>query len=293
MSRAGFEGAAGVVFSLEGVLVDLRPVFQYSYSILAEDLRREQPSSLQVNDVIGMPFAEALVALQWGVPKESAAAVERRFGDIFLKVVEAMPVSTFAGSEMLLDELLRAKNQVVLNTFLPRELAMKAIAKSRLADLLEGRVPGENLIFPSPDYPSPLRGQQLVRCCGVMRKPTVSIPCQSTTSNLSAKTLVVSIDSNSRTVLDAKRDGIASIAVKGMAANGFLLRSADLIVDSLRSLRAKEIYHVVALTCPRRDVSSPHRSSNEQSRLRRGRRPRRPPRARCRYSTLMGNLATN
>ena len=175
MSRAKFEGAVGAVFSLEGVLVDLRPVLQYSYNILAEDLRREQPTALQVNDVAGMPFSEALVALQWGVPKESVSAVERRFGDILIKVIEAVPVSTFAGAESLLDELLRSNNQVVLNTYLPREVAMKAIAKSRLADLLEGRVPGENRVFPSSEYATSFRGQQLVRCCGVMRKPTVPL----------------------------------------------------------------------------------------------------------------------
>ena len=245
MSRAKFEGAVGAVFSLEGVLVDLRTVLQYSYNILAEDLRRDQPTALQVNDVTGMSFAESLVALQWGVPKESVPAVERRFGDILLKIVDAVPVSTFAGAEMLLDELLRSNNQVVLNTYLPREVAMKAIAKSRLADLLEGRVPGENLVFPSPEYASSLRGQQLVRCCGVMRKPTVSYSLVNFLSDSRAQTLVVSIDSNSRTVLDAKRDGISSVAVKGMAANGFLLRSADLVIDSLRSLKAKEIYHVI------------------------------------------------
>jgi hypothetical protein len=173
-ARVKYEGVTGVVLSLEGVLVDLTQVFKYAFAILAEDLRREVPSEAAVNDVIGCSFSEALLALQWGIPRESVDAVETRFGIIFNKIVEALPVSSTLGAETLLDELIRGGNTVVINTYLSRENAIKVISKSGLSNTLEGRVTAENLVFPSPEYKVTYRGQQLIRCCGVMKKPTVS-----------------------------------------------------------------------------------------------------------------------
>jgi hypothetical protein len=66
---------------------------------------------------------------------------------------------------------------------------------------------------------------------------------------------VVSVDSNSRTLLDAKRDGLSCVAVKGLAANAQSLRSADKVVDSLAALRAKDLYHVSL------NATVPHHSS--------------------------------
>jgi hypothetical protein len=74
------------------------------------------------------------------VPLESTAAVEKRFDSILTKVLEALPLTTYIGSEALIDELVRGGNQVVINTQLSRELAVKVIGKSKLSEVLEGRV---------------------------------------------------------------------------------------------------------------------------------------------------------
>lgn len=200
LSRTKFEGSIGTIFSLEGVLVDMKLAYSYALSILAEDLRRDVPSSAQAYDVIGLPFGEALTLLQWNVPRESVAAVEARFQTILLKLLEALPLTASEGALGLLDELIRGGNKLTINTQLSRDLAIKAISKSGISDSLEGRLGAEALVFPSPEFPGTYRGQQLLRCCAVMRKPP---------------TLVVSLDANSRSLLDAKRDGFSTVAVKG------------------------------------------------------------------------------
>jgi phosphoglycolate phosphatase-like HAD superfamily hydrolase len=173
-ARTKYEGALGVIFSLEGVLVDTREVFKVALSILAEDLRQAPPTETQVFDVIGMPFDECLSALQWAVPKESVDAVQGRFSIILAKIMDALPMRSFEGASSLIDSLLRGGDQLVINTYLPRELAIKAISKAGLSDTLEGRMGAERLVFPSKDYIVTRRGQQLLRCCGVMQKPPVT-----------------------------------------------------------------------------------------------------------------------
>lgn len=174
-ARKKYEGVVGVIFSLESVLVNLVPVMLYSFSILAEDLRKETPKEAQVRDILGMPFRDQLLALQWSVPKESEALVYTRFLQIFMRIADALPITPMPGAETLLDDLLRAGNEVTINSYLSREASIKAISKSGLSNVLEGRLGPDRLIFPSPDFPntSQHRGQQLIRCCGVMRKPPV------------------------------------------------------------------------------------------------------------------------
>lgn len=165
----------GVILSLEGVLADLRDAFKYAYAVLAEDLREPVPADAQILDVVGIPFNEALTALQWAVPRESAEAVEARFCVVLTKIMDALPVRSFGGANELLGSLIQAGNEVSINTYLPRDLAIKALSRSGLSDTLEGRVGGERLVFPSAEFAVTKRGQQLLRCCVVMGKPPVFI----------------------------------------------------------------------------------------------------------------------
>lgn len=155
--------------------MDLREVYKYAYSILAEDLREAPPTEAQIFDVIGIPFNEAITVLQWAVPKESVTAVEKLFCVILTKIMDALPLSSFDGANFLLGSLLQAGNQVAINTYLTRDLAIKALSKSGLSETLEGHLGADRLVFPSTEFAVTKRGQQMLRCCGVMAKPPVKI----------------------------------------------------------------------------------------------------------------------
>jgi hypothetical protein len=57
--------------------------------------------------------------------------------------------------------------------------------------------------------------------------------------------LSASVDSNYRNILDAKRDGLSAVAIRGMSPNNYQLRSADQIFDKLTALRPKDLYNLV------------------------------------------------
>jgi beta-phosphoglucomutase-like phosphatase (HAD superfamily) len=202
-----------VILQLETVMVDLSQAVGYSFAILAGDLKQETPTPTQICDSLGGTFKDYVVPLGLDVPDASIPAVERRWHTILSAVLEKLPIVTRPGVGVLITGLLAERNDLVVVSSLPVDIARKVLGKSGLAALFEGRVPGDHLICrdapanaqetlwsSSAEYGERYRSKLAVRCCGVLRRPPL---------------LCVHVDGNHRHVLSAKRSGFSTVALTG------------------------------------------------------------------------------
>jgi beta-phosphoglucomutase-like phosphatase (HAD superfamily) len=210
---SSLRGHVGVVLQLETVMVDLAQAVGYSFSILAGDLKQDTPTPTQIRDSLGGTFKDYAVSLGLNIPDASLPAVEHRWHAILSAVLEKLPAIAKAGVGALISELLAERNDLVVVSSLPIDLAKKVLGKSGLAALFEGRVPGNHLICHDPpaspqeailqsstEYGERYRSKLAVRCCGVLKRPPLQC---------------VHVDGNHRHLLSAKRSGFNTVALTG------------------------------------------------------------------------------
>jgi phosphoglycolate phosphatase-like HAD superfamily hydrolase len=210
---SSLRGHVGVVLQLETVVVDLAQAVGYSFAILAGDLKQDTPTPTQIRDSLGGAFKDYAVSLGLNIPEASLPAVEHRWHTILSAVLEKLPVIARPGVGTLISELLTERNDLVVVSSLPIDIAKKVLGKSGLAALFEGRVPGDHLICRDApatpqeallqsgvDYGERYRSKLAVRCCGVLKRPPL---------------LCVHMDGNHRHLLSAKRSGFNAVALTG------------------------------------------------------------------------------
>eukprot|EP00601_Ochromonadales_sp_CCMP2298_P033075 CAMPEP_0173369922 /NCGR_PEP_ID=MMETSP1144-20121109/26372_1 /TAXON_ID=483371 /ORGANISM="non described non described, Strain CCMP2298" /LENGTH=335 /DNA_ID=CAMNT_0014321361 /DNA_START=400 /DNA_END=1407 /DNA_ORIENTATION=+ len=232
-------GHAGVVVSLDTVLVDLTTVFGYSLAILAGDLDQETPTPTQVRDLVGGTFRDFVMSLGWDVPDSQLGKYEARLWTILDTVLKHFPLEASPGAMDLISQLISEGNEITVFTSLPRDLAIKLIVKTQLSALFEGRVPPERLLcsevlkdteetgFNRDKYGERYIRRRFLKCCWLMQKNPL---------------LVVLLDGNRRHILEGKRTGLCCLALSGFSANAQFLRAADRVVSSLESMQPKDIY---------------------------------------------------
>lgn len=199
-------GFAGVVYSLDTALADLKQLFGYSYALLAGEIDQPTPHPRKVYDTMGSSFKTTVTAFGWNLDLQNLDNYESRYFGIMDKLIEKLPIQAVPGAATSVSNLLLERNQLSVVTSLPRPLAIKVMRKTQLGMLFEGRVPPDNLVC-RPDLTSAAAsvesysGQQIIQCCGYMRCPTV---------------LSVYVDGNARNMLRAKRDGLGVIGLQGI-----------------------------------------------------------------------------
>lgn len=201
ISSSGF---AGVIYSLDTSLTDLKQLFGYSYALLAGDIDQPTPHPKKVYDTMGSSFKTSVTAFGWNLDLKNLDQYEERYFGIMEKLIDKLPLQAAQGATASVNSILQERNSISVVTSLPRSLAILVMRKTRLGQLFEGRVPPDNLVC-RPDLGTPVTvegysGQQLIQCCGYMRSPTV---------------LTVYVDGNSRSMLRAKRDGLGVIGLQG------------------------------------------------------------------------------
>eukprot|EP01038_Epipyxis_sp_PR26KG_P005849 gene5849-8070_t len=261
------KGFIGFIIGLES-LVDISTVVGYATAILAADFNQPTPSPLLIRDLVGGTFKDLILGLGWdnfpGVAISGdyrlLSKYEHRFYDIMEKIIMKLPnLVPSSGAPQLLKQIIIDRNEVTVSSYLPRDLAVKILVKSRYSSIFEtAGINPDNLVrdtllpYQLPGSSSSLsvgdnqrqdsrqvasyqtghryEGQQLVQCSAIMSKP-----CD----------LSLYIGVNRKIVNAAKRNGMSAIAIKGYAHNSQMLRSADLIVDSFDILPINECYKIV------------------------------------------------
>jgi len=234
-------GFVGVVFSLEGCLLDLETVYGYTYASFAADVGQSVPVPSQVRDIIGCAsLYEACVSLRWPLSKEIVAKCEDRFFELFEKYLLALPPPAIQpGAVAAIEQVLLEDNRLTVNTALPRSLATTALGRSGLSSLLQARVDPNCLVHPDQDKNANkarvgmglggLEGQQLVRCCALMKRTPM---------------LSVLVDSNRRNLLQGKRMGMNVFALQGYSSAVYL-RASDKVLSDASQFSMKDAYKVV------------------------------------------------
>ena len=194
------QGQVGFIFSLENSMVDMEKVYGYTLATLSRDLRLDVPTGQQVREVIGLSMEGMAKALGWTLVLQTPqvrAQFEKAFMEVFESFLVDLPIQARPGAKDLLIDVMFEKNTVVVSTGLPRQLALKALGKTQLSEVFEGRLPPEHLVTPR-EADGRVRGQQLLRCCLQLGHP---LP------------LVLALEQNTHLMLDAKRAGLTVIAV--------------------------------------------------------------------------------
>ena len=206
--KVSSSGFAGVIISLDTALVDIKSICGYSYSLLAGELSQPTPNPKKVYDSLGSTFKTCITSFGWDIDINNNLDVyEKRYYEIFEKLLNMMPIEAHFGAVQLINELIRNNDEITVISSFPRSLAINILKKANLSPLFEGRVPAEHLVC-RDDGTSAIKqqigegysGQRIVECCGLMRSPTM---------------LAIYIDANRRNVLAAKRDGLGVIALQG------------------------------------------------------------------------------
>ena len=203
-------GFVGIIFSLEGVLVDFSEIYIDAFSTLAKELGYPVPRVEKVLDIIGCNAKESFRSLQWNVPCTKLSEVRNSFLEIFAEVLNKKSVKAQPGAVDALLAAIRNQDEICIMTALPRELAIRSLVMTGLSSVLQGRVDPSRLIYPlSAEVSSSgndineqqaSRSSTLMRCCCVLRKPSC---------------LVAVVDANPRTVIEAKRMGLAVFMLRG------------------------------------------------------------------------------
>ena len=259
LNRPNTKGYVGTILCLDTALLDMELVIAYSYSLLASELGQSPPKPQEIRDVLGSTFYEAMLSLGWTIPLSNikfVSQLEQKFNEIVSKVIDnpTINIKIKPGVSMFIDSLLNDENDLSVITVLPRELAVKALRKSGLGSMLEGRVNPDNLITPYPDKQTPQnqqspqqkhidyqkqqllekaghdQGWHIVRCCALMRTPSV---------------LSVYIGGNRRKMQESKKKGLSVIGIKGLSLDPQALRASDKSIDGLNKLKLDDLYDLI------------------------------------------------
>lgn len=268
INRLSSTGFAGLILSLEGVLINVDKLYVSAFGILAQEMDLEPPSVEMVLDVISLTFRDAINSLGILTPSMEnidIATMEVAFYSTMNRMIDDLPMTRRQGSTALLEQLIIEGNEIAVISSLPKDIAQKALGKSGLSALFEDNVPTRNLICRPPlsslqrtiqklqdDAYDPMSQEnfetsrdfinafnptygdrfyqgQLLKACGRLYK---------------SPTLVASIDSSRKHLLCAKKAGMTAIALRGQTRSAQYLRGADLYVDGLQELSTKDIYRV-------------------------------------------------
>eukprot|EP00600_Ochromonadales_sp_CCMP1393_P003214 CAMPEP_0174988822 /NCGR_PEP_ID=MMETSP0004_2-20121128/20356_1 /TAXON_ID=420556 /ORGANISM="Ochromonas sp., Strain CCMP1393" /LENGTH=338 /DNA_ID=CAMNT_0016242115 /DNA_START=184 /DNA_END=1200 /DNA_ORIENTATION=- len=236
-------GHAGVIMSLDTVMVDLSTAFGYSFAILASDLNEHAPAPRDIKDLIGSSFKDCIISLGWNIPDEFVSKYELRFYKIFEAVLAKLPIESNPGVVDLIQKLIDDGNEITVITSLPRDIARNIMGRTQLARIFEERdVNPEHLIcndilndtdeggYNAEKYGDKYIGRIFIQCCHLMRRNTLC---------------AVLVDGNRRHVLAAKRNGLSCVALSGFSANAQFLRSADQVASSVEDLAPKNLYQII------------------------------------------------
>lgn len=156
------KGHAGFILSLENILLDLDALYHYAFMMLADELGYEVPSQTLVNDVIGLPFRDAVTSFAWDVPHNLLPTCEQFFFKVLENAFTSTPdkppkiaINVRAGAVDLLDSMIRDGNEVAITSNLPRPLVTKLLTLTNLVMLFEGRVDPERLVTSLEDEMKP------------------------------------------------------------------------------------------------------------------------------------------
>jgi len=207
------------------------------------------------------------------------------FYSLIDKFLDKLPVEPQPGVVEMIDELIRGNNPIVVVSSLPRELAIKALRKSRLSTLFEGRVSPDNLITLSERIPT-IRLGAASKSLSLSREETeinsISPHREEPKNeyNMAAydkemfvganfqkwqltkacsllrmpSVLTVYIDGNRHNLQQAKRMGLSTIALRGFSRDPAALRAGDKVVDSFREIKfPADIYKMVRLAVSTQD----------------------------------------
>lgn len=145
--RSGSAGYVTAIINLETAMIDLSTVIGYSLAVMAGELHQKTPSPLDVRDVCGSPLRDCMLSVGWSLPVDNMMpAIAPIFYSLVDSFLDKLPIQPQPYIVEVIDELIRAGNGIVVVSSLPRPLAVKALRKSRLSTLFEGRVSPENLL---------------------------------------------------------------------------------------------------------------------------------------------------
>lgn len=241
----GSSGYVTSVFNLETALVDVRDIWLYAYKLVGSELRQEEPSGSQINDVIGSTFKDAVLTLGWKVAPQILEQAEIQFYKVIEKLLEALQVRPVEGAVDMINALLDQGNKLTVVSSLPRTTAILVLKKAGLSPIFQGRVDPELLITLN-DYeeyrdsylakhktlPSGLSitKWQLLRSLTLLRVPTC---------------LTVYVDGNRLNLQLAKRMSLSTIAMRGFSRDPFALRSGDKVLDNFSGVKALDFYNLI------------------------------------------------
>lgn len=264
------KGFAGMIFSLEGALVNIEMVYILAFNGLALQTGFAEPEVSSVLEVIGLTFRDAasqLNLLPLDLDHIEMKTLEVQFYRKIGQLIDTMELRPYPGAVELLDQAICEENEVTIVTVLPRNIAQTIFAKTKMVLLLEGRVDSRNLIsLPSledmndelkqiqddlydlensinrfakqkdminafhPTYGDRYYQNHLLKCCGRLYK---------------APMMVVYVDISHKIIQCAKKCGMSTIAVRGRASEVFSLRGSDKVVDDLSAVTMSDVYQVV------------------------------------------------
>lgn len=222
----------GVIVSLESALVDMAIPTSYAFAALCSEIGKSTPEPAAVKETVGLTFTEALVPLGWAtLPPNVIPKAEARYYDILSKILagEMFPLRVRPGAAQLLEQLL-ADPLITLTIFtsLPRQIAISALSRTRISNILEGRIGASRLIYPdTTQWADRKDGQQYVRACAEMRQPPM---------------VCISVDSNPKKLIQAKRMGICTQGIREGCMHPVQLRHSDRVLDTLQQLSVKDLY---------------------------------------------------
>lgn len=264
------KGFAGLLFSLEGALVNIEAIYTLAFHALARQVGATEPPPSRIAEVIGLTFRDAVTQLNLfplDLDHIEMKALEVQFMEMMRVHIEQVEIEPFPDAVDVLDAALSDNNGVSIITSLPRDLAQLILNKADLGLLLEGRVDSRNLIsIPSlddlqeeldevqedlhdlensinrfaqrrdfinafhPTYGDRYYQNHLLKGCGRLYK---------------APMLAVYIDRSHTLIQSAKKCGMSTIALRGNAQDMRVMRGADFVVEDLSAVHMNDVYDIV------------------------------------------------
>jgi phosphoglycolate phosphatase-like HAD superfamily hydrolase len=225
------KGSAGVILQLDNALLDLTPVFGYSYAVLAGEFDKTTAAPHKVRASLGSPIRDAMSSFGWSVPKSELIEYETRLYQVIDKIMDMLPPPQVQpGAYALVDELIETGNPITVATSLPRGLAVKAMRLSGLSRVFDGRVSPDNLMTRELGREDKYFGQQFIDCCIAMRNPTI---------------LTALVDANGKNVMAAKRHGLTVIGLQGFTQDPLSMKASDKVCSGVREVSVADIEKIV------------------------------------------------
>ncbi len=160
------KGFAGFIIGLESVLVDATNLFEECFLEFLHECRYQPddnhksagkkgfiklenhflPSTISIHDTIGLPFRDACMELQIGIPKHRLVEAEQIFYSVMNRILDdwmgrmKQPIRAQKGGIELINSILNDRNELVVQSNLPRDMAQRLLSLSGIAAVLEGNV---------------------------------------------------------------------------------------------------------------------------------------------------------